>query len=98
MVCTSQMVHRGETLSIKCTIFNWQEYDEEVVIILHGSDDYEFVHVEEYGYVVSFAPRKSSGDHHHFMFIRAGTTFDVDLPIAPKLQHGTLEATVTLSR
>ena len=30
-------------------------------MILHGSDDYEFVHVEEYGYVVSYAPRKSSG-------------------------------------
>ena len=62
------MVHRGETLSIKCTIFNWQEYDEEVVIILHGSDDFDFVHVEEYGYVASFAPRRSSGDHQYMIF------------------------------
>ena len=92
------MVHRGETLSIKCTIFNWQEEDEEVVIILHGSEDYDFVHVEDYGYVVSFAPRRSSGDHHHFIFIRAESTFDVHLPIAPKLEHGKLEATVTMSR
>ena len=38
------------------------------------------------------------GDHHHFMYIRAESTFDVHFPIAPKLQHGTLEATVTMSR
>ena len=93
-----QVVHRGETVSIKCTIFNWQEVDEEIVIILHGSDDFDFVHVEENGYVVSYAPRRSSGDHHHFMFIRAESTFDVHFPIAPKMEHGTLEATVSMSR
>ena len=48
--------------------------------------------------MVSYAPRKSSGDHHHFMYIRAESTFDVHFPIAPKMQHGTLEATVTMSR
>ena len=93
-----EVVHRGETVSIKCTIFNWQEVDEEIVIVLHGSDDYSFVNVEENGYVVSFAPRLTSGDHHHFMFIRAVTTFDVHLPIAPKVQHGTMEVKVSLRR
>ena len=92
------MIHRGETVSIKCTIFNWLEVDEEVVIILAGSEDYDFVNVEQYGYVTSFAPRLSSGEHHHLMFVRAGETFDINLPIAPRLQHGTLQATVALSR
>ena len=47
--------------------------------------------------MTSFAPRRSSGEHHHFMFVRAGETYDVNLPLAPKLQHGTLEVTVALS-
>jgi hypothetical protein len=43
------------------------DLDLEVVVILRGSDQYKFIHVEEYGYVVSYAPRLSSGDHHHLV-------------------------------
>ena len=66
--------------------------------MLHGSDDYDFIHVEENGYVVSYAPRRSSGDHHHLMYIRAETTFDVYFPIAIKVQHGTISVSVSISR
>ena len=47
--------------------FSRSDLDLEVVIILRGSDQYKFIHVEEYGYVVSYAPRLSSGDHHHLV-------------------------------
>ena len=67
-------------------------------MILHGSDDYDFIHVEEYGYVVSYAPRTSSGDHHHFMWIRSEETFDVHFPLAIKAQKGTIEVTLSLHR
>jgi len=92
-----EVIHRGETVGLKCTIFNWTPEDLEIVIILQGSEDFDFVHVEEYGYVVSFNPRRSSGDHHHLMFIRGETTTDVHLPISPKVDHGTITATVALS-
>ena len=65
---------RGETLTVKCTIFNWTPDNIEVVLILQGSDQFRFVSVEEHGYVVSFAPRLSSGDHHHLVFVRAEAT------------------------
>ena len=38
-------------------IMNRSPYELETVIILKGSDDYKFIHVEDYGYVVSYAPR-----------------------------------------
>ena len=102
MYCEApELVKRGETVTLKCCVFNWSQEDMEAVIVLEGSEDYDFVHVEEYGYVASFNPRRSSGEHHHFIFIRGApegsqTTVDVYFPIAPKLQHGTLEATVSL--
>ena len=45
-------------------------YDLETVIMLEGSEHYDFIHVEQYGYVKSYDPTTSSGDHHHLMFIR----------------------------
>jgi CD109 antigen len=80
-------VHRGETIGVQCIISNWTPQDMEVVILLIGSDDYEFVHVEEYGYVVSYNPRTSKGDHHHLIFVRGESQKDVHLPIAPKVQY-----------
>ena len=105
MFCeAAEIVHRGETVTLKCTIFNWTPTDMEAVVVLEASDDYDFVHVEEYGYVASYNPRRSSGEHHHFMFIRGypdgspsgQSSVDVYFPIAPKIQHGTLEATVSI--
>ncbi len=49
------------------SVVSRSELDLEVVVILKGSDQYKFIHVEEYGYVVSYAPRLSSGDHHHLV-------------------------------
>ena len=59
-------------------------YDLETVIILEGSEYYEFIHVEQYGYVKSYNPKTTSGDHHHLMFIRGEDEMEVHLPIKPK--------------
>ena len=34
----------------------------QVLIMLIGDPAYNFIHVEDFGYVVSYAPRTSSGD------------------------------------
>ena len=54
------------------------------MIILEGSEYYEFIHVEQYGYVKSYNPKTTSGDHHHLMFIRGEDEMEVHLPIKPK--------------
>ena len=66
-------------------------------MILMGSDDYSFINVEEYGYVTSYAPRLSSGDHHHFVWLRAESEIAVNLPIAPHIEKGPLDVVVELS-
>ena len=55
-----------------CFLLIRSPYDLETVIILRGSDQYKFIHVEDYGYVVSYAPRTSDGDHHHLLFVKVG--------------------------
>ena len=62
-----------------------------------GSDDYKFIHVEEYGYVTSYAPRLSSGDHQHLLFVRGVSEIEVPLPVAPLLQQGEITVKIDLS-
>ena len=62
-----------------------------------GSDDYKFIHVEEYGYVTSYAPRVSSGDHQHLLFVRGESEIEVPLPVAPQIQQGTITVDIDLS-
>ena len=50
-------IHRGESVGVRCMIMNRSPYELETVIILKGSSQYKFIHVEDYGYVVSYAPR-----------------------------------------
>jgi len=94
-----ESVHRGESVGIRCMIMNRSPYDLETVIILNGSDDYEFIHVEGYGYVRSYNPRTSSGDHHHLVFVRGEDEMEVHLPIkpTPKAEQGVITVSITLS-
>ena len=34
----------------------------QILILLHGDDDYSFVVVEDFGYVISYSPRTIKGD------------------------------------
>ena len=90
-------VHRGESVGIRCMIMNRSPYDLETVIILRGSGQYKFIHVEDYGYVVSYAPRMSSGDHHHLLFIKGESEVEVPIPIAPQVQQGAIDVTIELN-
>ena len=80
-----------------CSLINRMQYELECTVTLKGSDDYQFIHVEQYGYVTSYAPRLSSGDYNHYMWLRPETWFEVRIPVAPKLQSGVLEINVELS-
>jgi len=53
--------------------------------------------VEEYGYVASYAPRMSQGDHHHFLWLRPEAQIEVLTPISPHIELGTLDITMELS-
>jgi hypothetical protein len=40
-----------------------------VVLTLHTSPQYKFVHVEEGGIVTSYGARLSGGDHQHLVYV-----------------------------
>lgn len=90
-------IHRGESVGVRCMIMNRSPYELETVIILKGSDQYKFIHVEEYGYVVSYAPRLSSGDHHHLVWVRGESEVEVHLPVAPQVEQGTINVNIELN-
>ena len=66
-------------------------------LYVSGSDSYKFIHVEEYGYVTSYAPRVSSGDHQHLLFVRGESEIEVPLPVSPQIQQGTITVQIDLS-
>ena len=89
-------VHRGESVGIRCMIMNRSPVDLEVNIVLKGSAYYKFIAVEEYGYVVSYAPRLESGDKHHYIYVRKESETEVHLPIAPQVEQGQIEVNIEL--
>ena len=48
-------VHRGECVGIRCNMINRFNVELESVVILHGSEDYSFIEVEDYGLVSDFS-------------------------------------------
>ncbi len=71
----------GEQVGIKVDVFNFQPHRIEGLIILHPSPDYKFVNVEKDGFVSSFAPRLSEGEHHVLVIIQPGESRRLHLPI-----------------
>ncbi len=90
-------VRRGESVGVRCVILNRSQQDLEAVVMLNSSPDYEFIHVEEFGYVVSYAPRTSQGDHHHLVYVRGEDELEVLLPVKPVIEQGEITVTITLS-
>jgi CD109 antigen len=62
---------RGEQVGLRLMLFNREPglHEMLVTVILHGSDDYRFVHVEKDGIVTSYGARLSGGDHHHLVWV-----------------------------
>ena len=63
MTCEGpSQLRRGEQVGIRCGLFNkWTQY-VEVMVTLHGNENYRFINVEEYGIVSSYSPRLTAGD------------------------------------
>ncbi len=91
------LYYRGESVGVRCILLNRTPYELEAVVMLSASDDYSFIHVEKYGYVVSYAPRTTSGEHHHFLWLRPESEVEVLTPIAIHAQGGSVDVTMQLS-
>ena len=74
---------QGEQIGIRVSVFNYQRRNIEATVILKGSKDYKFVHVEANGIVQSYNPRTSYGEHQFFIWILAQDAEVVYLPIVP---------------
>lgn len=66
---------QGEQVGIRVTVFNYMTEDMESTVVLTGSQDYKFVHVEENGIVRAYNPRTSFGEHQFFIFIKVENFF-----------------------
>ncbi|XP_057663740.1 CD109 antigen [Diorhabda carinulata] len=74
---------QGEQVGVRVTVFNYMTEDLEATVVLNGSPDYKFVHVEENGIVRAYNPRTSFGEHQFFIFIKAQDAVVVYIPIVP---------------
>ncbi|CAG5055792.1 unnamed protein product [Parnassius apollo] len=74
---------QGEQLGLRVVVFNYQPQDIEAIVVLAASPDYKFVHVEENGFVRSYNPRTSFGEHQFFVYISAGDAATVYVPVVP---------------
>lgn len=75
---------QGEQIGIRVTVFNYMMNNIEATVVLTGSPDYKFVHVEEHGIVRSYNPRTSYGEHQFFIYIKAQDAVIVHMPIVPQ--------------
>ncbi|XP_002027253.2 CD109 antigen [Drosophila persimilis] len=97
---------QGEQVGVRVTVFNYMTTPIEATVVLHGSPDYKFVHVEEDGIVRSYNPRISGGEHQFFIYLDAQGTTVVYVPVVPQrlgdvdvtLHVATLLGTDTITR
>ncbi|KAJ3650099.1 hypothetical protein Zmor_021807 [Zophobas morio] len=87
---------QGEQVGIRVTVFNYMMDAMEATVVLLGSPDYKFVHVEENGVVRSYNPRTSFGEHQFFIYIKPQDAAVVYLPIVPT-RLGDIDVTVYAS-
>ncbi|PNF42789.1 hypothetical protein B7P43_G13621 [Cryptotermes secundus] len=89
------MCRRGEQIGLRLLLLNNEPYEMFVVLTLHTSPQYKFVHVEEGGIVTSYGARLSGGDHQHLVYLPAGAQQHVDMPIAPVVEQGDISVTIS---
>ncbi|ELU06775.1 hypothetical protein CAPTEDRAFT_193982 [Capitella teleta] len=80
-------VCRGEQFGVRLGMFNMWDQELEVLVMLHGSDDYRFIRVEDFGQVSSYNPRLLAGDIQTMVTMtteRVCVTFQADrwIPVA----------------
>lgn len=87
------MCMQGEQVGIRVTVFNYMMDAMEATVVLLGSPDYKFVHVEENGVVRAYNPRTSFGEHQFFIYIKPQDAVIVYIPIVPT-RLGDIDVTV----
>nr|CAI5865848.1 unnamed protein product [Callosobruchus analis] len=87
---------QGEQVGIRVTVFNYMTDNIEATVVLNGSPDYKFVHVEENGIVRAYNPRTSFGEHQFFIYIKAQDAAVVYIPIVAT-RLGDIEVTIHAS-
>ncbi|KAJ8926001.1 hypothetical protein NQ315_009856 [Exocentrus adspersus] len=87
---------QGEQVGIRVSVFNYMLDNIEATVVLNGSPDYKFVHVEENGIVRAYNPRTSFGEHQFFIYIKAQDAVVVYIPIVPT-RLGDIEVTIHAS-
>ncbi|XP_050736759.1 CD109 antigen-like isoform X2 [Eriocheir sinensis] len=85
---------RGEQIAVRVHLYNSQTQAMMVMVVLEGSKDHRFVHVERDASVSHFSPRLSSGDHQHLITLKGGKFKEVNLPLAVMRQAGDMTITV----
>ncbi|CAF0796041.1 unnamed protein product [Rotaria sordida] len=77
------IVRLGEQIGARVDVFNFQTYRIEALIILHASDNYRFVNVDDNGVVTSYAPRLTEGQHHVLVILYPNEVRRIYLPFVP---------------
>ncbi|ELT94762.1 hypothetical protein CAPTEDRAFT_205314 [Capitella teleta] len=88
-------IRRGEQVGIRLALLNNWDQDQEIILMLHGGEDYRFIRVEEFGFVSSYNPRLLSGDIQTMIDMKAGEKRYVMMPIVPLIESGQLEVRIS---
>ena len=64
-------------------VFNYQSSRIEALIILHASDNYRFINIDQNGAVSSYAPRLTNGQHHVLVILYPNEVRRLYLPFVP---------------
>jgi hypothetical protein len=73
----------GEQIGARVDVFNFQPHRIEALIILHASDNYRFVNIDQKGIVSSFSPKLTTGEHHVLVILYPNEVRRVYLPFVP---------------
>ena len=77
------IVRFGEQIGARVDVFNFQSHRIEALIILHASDNYRFVNLDQNGVVSSYAPRLTDGQHHVLVILYPNEVRRLHIPFVP---------------
>ncbi|CAF0729389.1 unnamed protein product [Didymodactylos carnosus] len=77
------IVRFGEQIGARVDVFNFQSHRIEALIILHASDKYRFVNLDQNGLVSSYSPRLTDGQHHVLIILYPNEVRRISIPFVP---------------
>lgn len=75
------VARQWEQVGLRACVFNFHHSTVGVLVTLPESPDYRSVIVEENGVVTSYKPRTAAGERQHIVWLEAGESKDVHIPI-----------------